>query len=267
MRIRVLSDLHLEHHAPPTALCPPRPNDERADVVVLAGDIDRGTDSIRWARKTFPDVPVLCVAGNHEAYDRHLDATRSVMRTAGDRLPDAPLTAADATGTYFLQRDALRIGDIQVLGCTFWTGFDLFPGRRAAAMRACRTQMEDYRRIHLLRAHRRLRPRDTDRDHRTSVSWLRRQLAQETDARTTVIVTHHAPTHHSIDPRYRDDLTSAAFATRCEDLVRTSGASLWIHGHIHASFDYQIGSTRVLANPRGHPGENPSFHPGRTVPV
>jgi hypothetical protein len=134
-------------------------------------------------------------------------------------------------------------------------------------MKACRGQVDDYQRIHLLRARRRLRPRDTDRHHRASAAWLRRELAGAPEARATVIVTHHAPSPRSIDPRYTEDLTSAAFVARREQLVRETGAALWIHGHVHASFDYQIGRTRVVSNPRGHPGENPSFRPGLAIEV
>lgn len=265
VRLRILSDLHLEHHDPPDGLhgLP----DEAADAVVLAGDVSRGAEGLAWARRAFPRVPVLMVAGNHEFYDRYLDATLPALRRAGDPIPDDPEAATTRAGTYVLQRRAIQIGPVRVLGCTFWTAFGLFPGRRARAMTACRSEMADYQRIHLLRARRRLRPRDTDRYHRASVAWLRRQLRRDTTARTTVIVTHHAPTRRSIDPRYTEDLTSAAFVARRGQFVRETGAALWIHGHVHASFDYQMGETRVLANPRGHPDENPSFRPGLTVEV
>ena len=38
-------------------------------------------------------------------------------------------------------------------------------------------------------------------------------------------------------------------------------AALWIHGHMHDSFDYEINGTRVVCNPRGYtPFElNPDF--------
>jgi hypothetical protein len=29
---------------------------------------------------------------------------------------------------------------------------------------------------------------------------------------------------------------------------------LWTHGHTHEQFDYMIGSTRVVCNPRGYDG-------------
>jgi predicted phosphodiesterase len=265
VRIRILSDLHLEHHAPPDGLHVSSGN--TVDVVVLAGDIGRGADPLRWAHHTFPDVPVLFVAGNHEFYDRHLDATLPALRRASDPIPDGRAAAPERSGIYLLQRRAIQIGDVRFLGCTFWTDFSLFSGRRAEAVAACRANMDDYRRIHLLRARRRLRPRDTDRHHRTSVNWLRREREAATSARATVIVTHHAPSRQSIDPRYERALTSAAFVADRDALVRELGPALWIHGHVHASFEYQIGQTRILANPRGHPDENPAFQISRTVEV
>lgn len=30
------------------------------------------------------------------------------------------------------------------------------------------------------------------------------------------------------------------------------GADLWIHGHVHDSFDYQVSRCRVVANPAGY---------------
>jgi predicted phosphodiesterase len=59
MRIRVLSDLHREFG---TVDLP----DVAADVVVFAGDIDRGIKGVVWARQAFPGTPVLYVAGNHD---------------------------------------------------------------------------------------------------------------------------------------------------------------------------------------------------------
>ena len=45
--------------------------------------------------------------------------------------------------------------------------------------------------------------------------------------------------------------------------------SLWIHGHIHESFDYKIGKTRVVCNPRGYASieENKGFRPDYTLVV
>ena len=59
MRIRVLRDLHREFGG--TEL-----PDVPADVMVLAGDIDRGTKNVVWVRKPGPEASVLYVAVDHE---------------------------------------------------------------------------------------------------------------------------------------------------------------------------------------------------------
>jgi Icc-related predicted phosphoesterase len=45
------------------------------------------------------------------------------------------------------------------------------------------------------------------------------------------------------------------------------GPALWIHGHVHESFEYTIGQTKVACNPRGYVryGENAGFDPGRQL--
>jgi len=254
MRIRVLSDLHLQHHPPPPGIEAGGP----ADVIVLAGDIHAGTAGIDWARRTFPDTPVLYVAGNHEAYDRLLEPMQERLHRAAGETPHV----------HVLEQTAWTVGDVRFLGCTFWTGFEHFPGRRDAAMRACRANVDDFRRIHLLKKRRPFQPRDADVVHQQSIRWLKDRLStQPGGIRSTVVVTHHAPTPRSMDPRYGDALTSSAFVADAASLVRSSPAALWVHGHVHRSFDYRVGTTRVVCNPRGYPGENDAFDPGWTVEV
>lgn len=52
MKIRYLSDLHLELHPPPDDL---QAGDE--DLIILAGNIAEGLDGITWAQRTFPPPP------------------------------------------------------------------------------------------------------------------------------------------------------------------------------------------------------------------
>ena len=266
MRLRILSDVHIRDHGPPAlrrcAADPP------ADAILIAGDTHRGPAAIRWMRATFPERPVVCVAGNHEHYDGCLGSTLHALRRAADDPSATARGDVNPDGVYFLERDEFVLGDLRILGCTFWTGFTLFEGRRARAMRACRANVEDYRRIHLLRAHRALRPRDTARIHQMSARWLRDCFAEPpSGVRATIVLTHHPPSSRSVDPRYADSLTSAAFVARRGALVAASGAALWVHGHVHASFDYRLGTTRVLSNPQGHGDENPNFQPNLVVEV
>jgi hypothetical protein len=51
----------------------------------------------------------------------------------------------------------------------------------------------------------------------------------------------------------RDDQFTPCYASPLDSLLGSSGAVLWIH--VHDAVDYVIGSTRVVANPRGYPEE------------
>lgn len=74
MKIRVLSDLHLENDEP--ELVP----HAHADLIVLAGDIHNHAAGPRWAAQTFDDtVPVVYVPGNHEYYGGEFGALESAL--------------------------------------------------------------------------------------------------------------------------------------------------------------------------------------------
>jgi predicted phosphodiesterase len=79
MKIRVLSDLHLEF----LDWVPPKLH---ADIVVLAGDIHVGVRGIEWARRSFPLNPVIYVPGNHEFYGRNMQDVSEELLVLGRRL-------------------------------------------------------------------------------------------------------------------------------------------------------------------------------------
>ena len=78
-------------------------------------------------------------------------------------------------------------------------------------------------------------------------TWLAQALQAPTDADATVVITHFAPSIRSVDPRYGRQPTSASFCNADDDLLEW--ADLWIHGHLHARFDYP-----VARHPRRGPG-------------
>ncbi len=253
MRLLILSDLHLEvwrERAPAIDVASSRP-----DAVILAGDIDTGAKAVAWADRTFPGVPVLYVHGNHEGYGGNLDDVQEEIRTA----------SAASDHVKFLNDSVHVIGPVRFLGTTLWTDFCLFGDRRRAeAMDAAGQEMADYRHIRLAGPeNRKLRATDTARWHRTHREWLAARLSEPFDGRT-VVITHMAPSIHSVSGDYLDDVVSAAYASRLDGLVEK--ADLWVHGHMHESFDYRIGNCRVVCNPCGYPGrsfqpENPAFNP------
>ena len=126
--------------------------------------------------------------------------------------------------------------------------------------------MNDYRLIRVSPEFRRLTGRDTSRFHAHSIRWLRDQLAL-TAQPPTIIVTHHAPSSKSLDPVEAGETIRAAYASNLDNLVASSHAKLWIHGHLHRPANYWIGETQIISNPRGYPHEaiDPSFDPALVV--
>ena len=85
-----------------------------------------------------------------------------------------------------------------------------------------------------------------------------------------VVVTHFPPTLETIDQElYEGDPFNPYFINDAKPLVQYVGAKLWVSGHTHSPFDYQVGATRVVGNPRGYKDEppRPGFSVMKTVEV
>ena len=102
----------------------------------------------------------------------------------------------------------------------------------------------------------------------TSVNWLEARFAEAPDL-PTVVITHHAPARGSIAASFENSPLNLCFISELEDRIRRWQPRLWLHGHVHNSFDYEVGRTRIVTNPRGYaPGgqlENPNFDPLRVI--
>ncbi len=235
MKLRILSDLHLE-------FAPFEPDPLEADVVVLAGDIGSGTRGLQWAASAFPDTPIVYVAGNHEFYRHDFDELRQTLRATAREL-----------GIHLLDDSAVEIDGVRFLGATLWTDFLAFgPGDEWAAKQAASRAMND---CHLIRdGEGRFLPARMASLHEASRAWLAREL-RSPFAGPIVVVTHHLPTMRSVAPRFLHNLLTPAFASNRDELVVM--ADVWVHGHTHDAFDYELGGCRVVCNPRGYPGERP----------
>jgi predicted phosphodiesterase len=76
-----------------------------------------------------------------------------------------------------------------------------------------------------------------------------------------IIVTHHCPSRYSIHEKYLNEKSNVGFTTDLTDVIlkMEKPPKLWVHGHTHESFDYMIGSTRVVCHPRGYPNEREHY--------
>ena len=71
-----------------------------------------------------------------------------------------------------------------------------------------------------------------------------------------VVVGHHAPSRRSTHPRYKHDtIMNGGYSSSLDEFIESRPCiKLWTHGHTHEPFDYMIGETRVVCNPRGYIG-------------
>src|SRR5882762_4300913 len=126
--LHILSDLHLEFGS----FSLPR---TEADVVVLAGDVHLGQAGVTWARKQWPDTPMVYVLGNHEFY-----------REALPELTDRLRRLCEGSHIHLLENDLVEVAGVAFLGCTLWTDFDLL-GDASSARALAETAMADYTQI------------------------------------------------------------------------------------------------------------------------
>ena len=234
MKIQLASDLHLEFLArrfPGERIIQPAAG---ADLLVLAGDIHNSTLAV-GAFDDWP-VPVLYLAGNHEFYGNTWQKTRDELRSS-----------CAGTNITFLDNDAIEFNGVRFLGCTLWTDFRLAGYTQSQNMNAVEQGLNDYYVIHKQLGV--LRAQDTLENHEQSRCWLEAELAKPW-AGKTVVVTHHGPHPNSIHPRYVGDRINAGFVSDLTPLLHKT--DLWLHGHVHDSFDYQVDRCRVVANPAGY---------------
>jgi predicted phosphodiesterase len=236
MKIQLASDLHLEflqREFPGERLISPA---NGADVLVLAGDIANGTQIIELF-KAWP-VPVIFVPGNHEFYNQDFDRVRNELKIK-----------AEGTSVQFLDNSVADFGWLRFLGCTMWTNY-LLPCNRTQRelMQTAELNLNDHRIIKtcggtFMAAH-------ALGEHNKSRAWLLARLEEPYEGRT-VVVTHHGPHALSVHPRYSGVALNAAFVSgNLDELL--GKAKLWLHGHVHDSFDYEVHGCRVVANPLGY---------------
>ncbi len=241
MKIQYLSDLHLEFNR--------HINDYQiaecdADVIVLAGDIGLSTPKyFKWVLTQTRGTPTIVVLGNHEHYNGEYHATINDWRNA-----------FKGSHVHILENESVDIDGVMFLGATLWTDY-LFCGIQGEPIMkyVAESSMNDHRCISIETGSQKKRfyPDDAQAMHRQSLAFFEEAIARS-DAKKTVVVTHHAPSRHSVAPIYKGDNLNAAFASHLDKWILKHKPAAWIHGHMHSSFDYLVGDTQVVCNPRGY---------------
>ena len=261
MKLALASDLHLEFGDINLT------NDENADVLILSGDImiaqdlhdhpegaannidlgrrqlsaQRFRDFLKRCSSEFPHV--IYIAGNHEFYHGKFHGSLDDLMNECSKFPNV----------YFLENMTKNINDITFIGCTLWT--DMNKGD-PLTLHAATDMMNDYRIIRNdERGFTKLRPAHTAWRHVRSVEYIRTVIEGKANEKF-VVVGHMAPSPLSTHPKYADEtLMNGAYSSDLSEFILDHPQiKVWTHGHTHHNFDYMIGSTRIVCNPRGYIG-------------
>jgi predicted phosphodiesterase len=269
MKIALCSDLHLEFEDINLK------NEENAELLILSGDIMIAEDlhnhpetsygmysnvnlqdlgrrqqtALRFrdflSRCSFQFPHVIYIAGNHEFYHGRWNASLQHLRDECAKFPNV----------YFLENDLKVINDITFIGATLWT--DCNKGD-PLTLHALTDMMNDYRIIRNdEKGFTKLRPAQTMYRHSQTMSYFKNVLSDRKDQKC-VIVGHHTPSHQSVHDKYKGQylMNGGYHSELSEFILDHPQIKVWTHGHTHEPFDYMIGETRIVCNPRGYSGHD-----------
>lgn len=252
MKLQILSDLHIDSYSRRGYPIGEIPQTE-ADVILVAGDTSNSDMGIKWLAQESNRLgkPVVTIAGNHEYFGEDVLTFDTALAKCDNFMVQTQ------TGLKFLQCEALDIktanDEITILGCTMWTDYQ-YKVKEDTIDKALEF-MRDYRDIKA--GEDMFTPQLSIDIHKQHRAWLKQALLNaHSEAKKVVVMTHHSVSPLSIAEKYADFSSNAAFVTDFSEWMKQDWSpSLWVHGHTHEAFDYTIGNTRVIVNPRAYPGE------------
>jgi predicted phosphodiesterase len=271
MKIALASDLHLEFGDLDIA------NTDNAQVLILSGDIcvaadldmrDRRQTEMGFARarsERFHDFFERCAAnfphviyvmGNHEYYHSDFATALGEMRRKLAHLPNL----------HIMERDVKVINNVTFIGGTLWTDMN---NQDSLTLYHMRTMMNDFRVIQnsTTPVHFRTEegkfatrigkfsPEDAVEEHVKMKQYIQSVVQGNHDTKY-VVVGHHSPSRKSTHEMYANDtVMNGGYSSDLDEFIMDHPQiRLWTHGHTHHPFDYVIGETRVVCNPRGYIG-------------
>ena len=277
MKIKLVSDLHLEFSD-----CFIN-NNEGADVLILGGDImiaqdlhdhpepantadqaaiANGTGLGRrqltaqrfrdfFKRCSFQFPHVIYIMGNHEFYNGKFYAGIDYMRDEIAKYPNI----------YMLEQDTKIIDDVVFVGGTLWTNMNK---RDPLTMHAIEGMMNDFRIIRNdARNYAAMSALDVAIRHDKTLAYIE-HIVHEHRNKKCVVVGHHSPSFQSVNPIYAHEtlMNGGYHSDLSEFIMDHPQIKLWTHGHTHHPFDYVIGETRIVCNPRGYENDGYSEQTG-----
>jgi predicted phosphodiesterase len=243
VKLQVVSDLHLDFSYMEI-------ENVGSDALVVAGDLCelRSNHTERFFKHCSGEFEkTFFVMGNHEYYGGRLDLVKQKIHDVVSKYPNITV----------LDDSCVEYKGITFVGGTLWTDCNKFD---PLTLHALKSMMWDFTGIKMENGLP-LKPADTVDFHKKTVEYIKHVLQKVDNA---VVVTHHSPSLKSIHERYiHQNIMNGGFHSDLSELILSHPQiKMWIHGHTHFPFDYTIGETRIVCNPRGYVREGWSEHDG-----
>ena len=233
-----------------------------------------------FKRCSFQFPHVIYIMGNHEHYNGDFAETKNKLQSM--------LESNMLSNIYLLDKETKVIDDTTFIGGTLWTDMN---NEDSLTMRHLAGMMNDFRCVkNSNRMLQRKVPiykrgedgkyiyqkigevnsmvedgfkfkeepstfstQDAFNDHKEMLGYLKVMLEGKNDTKF-VVVGHHAPSKLSTHPRYAgEEIMNGGYSSDLSAFILDNPQiKLWTHGHTHEDFDYMIGSTRIICNPRGY---------------
>lgn len=233
MKFSLISDMHINHPQPKT------PYDKLEEFVIVAGDTDNCLGGVKFLQKIKnKGHKVFAIDGNHEHY-ANLSIGRTVVETT------------DQFYNLLGQKNSLELPDEKVLiiGVNGWYPVHdyILWQEYMNDSRYCRLSAETV----------------TGLAHKDAF-FVRHCLNGLEDGWKAIVVTHTAPCEDTLDQKYAGHYSNEWYWNpEMSEIMEAHKDNIlvWCHGHTHSRADKIVGGVRVVANPRGYPGENPDWAP------
>ena len=249
MKISYTSDLHLEHSSIILE------NKEESDVLILAGDICMAAklfareESILGMSERFHSFFTACskefkhivyVGGNHEVY---LDDIQRSMTHIKDCL-------GYIKNLHILDNESIEIDDVTFVGSTLWADAN---NSDPSSMFFMKKAMSDFRVIR--NGGLAFSPTDMVEAFNKNIAFV--LDATKDTSKQYIVVTHHGVSEQCVAEEYKNEyFVNGAFRSILDEFIlERPQIKSWVSGHTHHAYDFMIGDTRVMCNPRGYPNE------------
>lgn len=234
------------------------------DCLVFAGDIDNGTEGVKWAISQCEKhgVPGFYVPGNHEYYDgNYMDVRQEIIQAA----QYSPLVVLD-NDTFFFK-------GVRIIGSTLWSDYKLlekygvtqesvFKKVKLNSVKS-KKMLADFSHIDYDEEGDALTPKDVVNLHYEALDYIESVFLYD-DETPTLLITHHSPSEKCLKPRREGveyNIEESAYASHLESfMAQFESLRMLVHGHTHCKVDFRLeNNARIYSNPMGHMGELPNY--------